>query len=119
MHLTAFNIPTLSNQLHALSGRLDKTEAFRAERGESADGLLALRRAPDMFPLTTQLRFIAFQVQEPVYRLRGKTVPEECFRFGRRAVTAGRGRAPGSKRAPAWLTPRASLPRSALTSSTP
>jgi uncharacterized protein len=76
MHLTTLLIPTLSNQLHALSGWLDKAEAFAAERGESPDGLLALRLAPDMFPLTTQLRFMAFQAQEPVYRLRGEAVPE-------------------------------------------
>lgn len=76
MHLTTLLIPTLSNQLHALSGWLDKAEAFAATRNESPDGLLALRLAPDMFPLTTQLRFLAFQAQEPVYRLRGEAVPE-------------------------------------------
>jgi len=76
MHLTALLVATLSNQLQALSGWLDKAQAFAAERGESPDGLLALRLAPDMFPLTTQLRFVAFQAQEPVYRLRGEAVPE-------------------------------------------
>jgi hypothetical protein len=76
MNLTAILIPTLSNQLHALSGWLDKAEAFTAERGENPDRLLSLRLAPDMFPLTTQLRFLSFQAQEPVYRLRGETVPE-------------------------------------------
>jgi hypothetical protein len=76
MQLTSLIIPTLSNQLHALSGWLAKAEAFAAERGESPDRLLALRLAPDMFPLTTQLRFLAFQAQEPVYRLRGEAVPE-------------------------------------------
>ena len=76
MQLTALLIPTLSNQLQALSGWLDKAEAFAAARGESPDGLLALRLAADMFPLTTQLRFLAFQAQEPVYRLRGEAVPE-------------------------------------------
>jgi hypothetical protein len=76
MQLTALLIPSLSNQLRALSGWLDKAEAFAAERGEKPDGLLALRLAPDMFPLTTQLRFLAFQAQEPVYRLRGEAVPE-------------------------------------------
>ncbi len=76
MQLTSLLIPTLSNQLHALSGWLDKAEAFAGERGEGPDGLLALRLAPDMFPLTTQLRFLAFQAQEPVYRLRGEAVPE-------------------------------------------
>jgi hypothetical protein len=69
-------IRTVSNQLHAVSGWLGKAEAFAAERGESPDALLALRLAPDMFPLTTQLRFLAFQAQEPVYRLRGEAVPE-------------------------------------------
>ncbi len=76
MHLTALLIPTLLNQLHALSGWLDKAEAFAAEREESPDELLALRLAPDMFPLATQLRFLAFQAQEPIYRLRGEAVPE-------------------------------------------
>ena len=76
MHLTTLLIPTLSNQLHALSGWLEKAEAFVAERGESPDDLLALRLAPDMFPLTTQLRFLAFQAQEPIYRLRGEAVPD-------------------------------------------
>src|SRR5687768_15225856 len=76
MQLTSLLIPALSNQLHAVSGWLDKAEAFAAERGESPDGLLAHRLAPDMFPLTTQLRFLAFQAQEPVYRLRGEDVPE-------------------------------------------
>src|SRR5687767_2503049 len=76
MRLTDLLIPTLTNQLRALSGWLDKAEAFARERGENLDGLLALRLAPDMFPLTTQLRFLAFQAQEPVYRLRGEGVPD-------------------------------------------
>jgi hypothetical protein len=76
MQLTALLIPALSNQLRALSGWLEKAAAFAAERGESPDAMLGLRLAPDMFPLTTQLRFAAFQAQEPVYRLRGEPVPE-------------------------------------------
>lgn len=76
MNLTTLLIRSLSNQLLAVSGWLDKAEAFAAERGESPDGLLALRLAPDMFPLATQLRFLAFQAQEPVYRLRGEAVPD-------------------------------------------
>ncbi|WP_205479250.1 DUF1993 domain-containing protein [Sphingomonas arenae] len=76
MTLTDLLVPSLVNQLRALSGWLDKAEAFTAERGESPDGLLGLRLAPDMFPLTTQLRFLAFQAQEPLYRLRGEPVPE-------------------------------------------
>ena len=76
MQLTSLLVPTLSNQLRAIAGWLDKAAAFAAKRGESPDGLLSLRLAPDMFPLATQLRFLAFQAQEPVYRLRGEDVPE-------------------------------------------
>jgi hypothetical protein len=76
MNLTALLVPALTNQLRALSGWLDKAEAFAAAREENPDGLLALRLAPDMFPLATQLRFAAFQVQEPVHRLRGEPVPD-------------------------------------------
>jgi uncharacterized protein len=76
MKLTALLVPTLSNQLGALAGWLDKAEAYTLQRSESPDRLLALRLAPDMFPLTTQLRFFCFQAQEPVYRLRGEEVPE-------------------------------------------
>ena len=76
MNLTTLLLRSLSNQLLAVSGWLDKAEAFAAERGEKPDGLLPLRLAPDMFPLTTQLRFLAFQAQEPIYRLRGEAVPE-------------------------------------------
>jgi hypothetical protein len=75
MHLTTLLVPTLSNQLHAVSGWLQKAEAFATERGESPDELLTLRLARDMFPLCTQLRFLSFQAQEPIYRLRGELVP--------------------------------------------
>jgi hypothetical protein len=76
MHMTSLLVATFTNQLRAVSGWLDKAEAFAAERGEEAESLLDLRLAPDMFPLTTQFRFMAFQAQEPVYRLRGAPVPE-------------------------------------------
>ena len=76
MNLTTHLIPALTNQLRALSGWLDKAEAFAAERGESPDGLLALRLAPDMWPLASQIRIAAFQAQEPLYRLRGEPVPD-------------------------------------------
>lgn len=81
MQLTSLLVPTLSNHLRALSGWLDKAEAFCAARGDEPDALLPLRIAPDMFPLTTQLRFAAFQAQEPVYRLRGDAVPEALLQI--------------------------------------
>jgi hypothetical protein len=76
MNLTALLVTPLANQLRAVSGWLDKAEAFAADRPGGPDGLLSLRLAPDMFPLATQLRFLAFQAQEPVWRLRGEKVPE-------------------------------------------
>lgn len=76
MGLTSLLIPSLTNQLQALAGWLAKAEAFAAESGEKPDRLLSLRLAPDMFPLTTQIRFAAFQAQEPVHRLRGEEVPD-------------------------------------------
>ena len=76
MKLSALLLPPLSNQLQAVSAWLGKAEAFATQRGESPDALLGLRLAPDMFPLTTQLRFMAFQTQEPIYRLRGEAVPD-------------------------------------------
>lgn len=79
MNLTALLVASFSNQLAAVSGWLDKAEAFAAERPGGPDALLALRLAPDMFPLATQLRFLAFQAQEPVWRLRGEAVPDEVL----------------------------------------
>ncbi|MGA9581630.1 MAG: DUF1993 domain-containing protein [Allosphingosinicella sp.] len=76
MKLTALLVAPLANQLQAVSAWLDKAEAFAADRPGGPDALLPLRLAPDMLPLATQLRFLAFQAQEPVYRLRGEEVPE-------------------------------------------
>ena len=81
MQLTSLLVTTLSDQLRAASGWLNKAEAFAAERGERPDDLLALRLAPDMFPLATQLRFLSFQAQEPVYQLRGEAVPEAVLQI--------------------------------------
>ena len=76
MTLTDFLIPTLRNQLTALLGWLDKAEAHAREHGNDPQELLKVRLAVDMFPLGTQLRFVAYLAQEPVYRLRGQEVPD-------------------------------------------
>jgi hypothetical protein len=76
MQLTSLLLPALTSQLRAVTGWLDKAETFASDSGKSLDPLLALRLAPDMFPLTTQLRFLAFQAMEPIYRLRGEPVPD-------------------------------------------
>jgi hypothetical protein len=79
MNFTALLVASIANQIAALSGWLDKSEAFVAERPGGPDALLALRLAADLFPLATQLRFLGFQAQEPAYRLRGEAVPDSVL----------------------------------------
>jgi hypothetical protein len=100
MTLTSLLTQTLLNQLNAVAGWLDKAEVFAAERGADVDDLLTLRLAPDMWPLATQLRFLAFQAQEPVYRLRDKAVPEEVLDVRQEGRDGGE--KPGT-----WLAARA------------
>ena len=106
MQLTTLLVATLSNQLNAVSGWLGKAEAFAAARGEGPEALLALRLAPDMFPLTTQLRFLAFQAQEPVYRLRDEPVPEAVLQVRQE----GRD---GAERPGTWAEARARIAEAA------
>ena len=86
MNLTQLLIPALTNQLTALLGWLDKAEAFAAGRGDNPADLLALRLAPDMWPLASQLRVAAFQAQEPLYRLRGLDTPDEVLAVRREGI---------------------------------
>jgi uncharacterized protein len=102
MNFTALLVTSLANQIAAVSGWLDKAEAFAAGRRGGADALLALRLAPDMFPLATQLRFLAFQAQEPVYRLRGLDVPEAVLAIRQEGRDGGE--RPGS-----WAEARARM----------
>jgi hypothetical protein len=106
MNFTALLVASLANQLNAVSGWLDKAEAFAAQRPGGPDGLLALRLAPDMFALTTQLRFLAFQAQEPVYRLRGEAVPEAVLAIRQEGRDGGE--RPGS-----WAQARARVAEAA------
>ncbi|WBH15078.1 DUF1993 family protein [Sphingomonas radiodurans] len=66
-------VPTYVQMLGALSAWLAKAEAQRPDGG--AEALLAARLAPDMFPLSTQVRFACVQAQEGVCRLRGDALP--------------------------------------------
>jgi hypothetical protein len=75
--ITQLLIPTFLNQLNALGQWLDKGEAHAAAQGMDVQDLLKLRLAVDMFPLATQVRFVAFLAQEAVYRLRHQEVPAE------------------------------------------
>ena len=94
MSLTQFLVPSLTNQLTALLGWLDKAEAHATTRGEDPESLLALRLAPDMWPLAAQLRIAAFQAQEPIFRLRGEEVPAAVIAV--RAEGSNAGAEPGT-----------------------
>jgi uncharacterized protein len=67
-------VPTYVQMLGALSAWLAKAEAQRP--GSAADALLSQRLAPDMFPLSTQVRFACVQAQEGVHRLQGRAFPD-------------------------------------------
>jgi len=72
--------------LKTLSGWLKKAQAQRPEA--EAQALLSARLAPDMFPLSTQVRFACVQAQEAVCRLRGEAFPtviNELLDEGRQA----------------------------------
>ncbi len=92
MSLTNFLVPTYTQMLKALSTWLKKAQ----EQIPSADaeGLLSARLAPDMFPLSTQIRFACVQAQEAIFRLSGEAFPQsinEILEEGRNA-----GEQPGS-----------------------
>lgn len=89
MALTDLLVPTCSQMLRALSAWLDKAEAHAAARGDAPDALLSLRLAPDMYPLTAQVRFPCFQAQEAVHRLRGEPLPDELEEVRREGWDAG------------------------------
>lgn len=71
--MTLFDVlvPTYVQMLGALSAWLAKAEA----KG-GADAILLARLAPDMFPLSTQVRFACVQAQEGVFRLQGRAFPD-------------------------------------------
>jgi hypothetical protein len=84
--------PTYVQMLGALSAWLAKAEAQRSAGG--AEALLSARLAPDMLPLSTQIRFACAQAQEGMFRLLGRAFPasvDELLNEGRNA-----GEHPGS-----------------------
>jgi uncharacterized protein len=92
MSLTQLIVVTYMQMLKALSGWLEKAQSQMPH--SDAEALLSARLAPDMFPLSTQVRFACVQAQEAVYRLAGKAFPESLGKLldeGRNA-----GELPGS-----------------------
>jgi hypothetical protein len=65
--------PTYTQMLKALANWLGKAEAQMPNGG--AEALLSARLAPDMFPLSTQIRFACVQAQEGMFRLNGLEFP--------------------------------------------
>lgn len=65
-------LPTYTNMLTALSAWFGKAGEQLAE----PDAVLSVRLAPDMFPLSTQVRFACIQAYEGVSRLRGEAFPQ-------------------------------------------
>ncbi len=92
MTLPNMLMPTYIQMLGVLSACLDKVEAQRPD--SAAEALLSARLAPNMFPLSTQIRFACVQALEGVSRLRGRAIPasaEVLLNEGRNA-----GERPGS-----------------------
>ena len=73
MTITDLLLPTYRQMLEALAAWLRKAD----EQLEDADALMAARLAPDMFPLSTQIRFACVQALEGVYRLQDEAFPPE------------------------------------------
>lgn len=71
MDLHALTIPTYAQMLKGLSAQLAKGEAFAAEGALSPEDLIGARLAPDMFPLSTQVRFVCAQASDLLRHLTG------------------------------------------------
>lgn len=87
MSLTALLIPTYKQMLQGLSAWLDKAQKQFPDT--EAQALLSKRLAPDMFPLSSQVRFACFQAQEATFRLRGEPVPETVEQVAQEGRNAG------------------------------
>lgn len=89
MSLTDLLVPTYMQMLQALAAWLDKAAAHAGARGDDADALMSMRLAPDMYPLSSQVRFACFQAQEAVHRLRGEPLPAALETVRREGWNAG------------------------------
>lgn len=71
MTLTELLLPTYRQMLRNLAAWLRRAQ----EQVADADVLMSARLAPDMFPLSTQVRFACLQAHEGVHRLRHEPLP--------------------------------------------
>jgi hypothetical protein len=85
--MTDILLPTYTNLLTGLAAWLTKAGEHHADPG----ALMSARLAPDMFPLSTQIRFACVQAYEGVARLRGEAFPPvwlELLEEGRNGASA-------------------------------
>jgi uncharacterized protein len=73
--MSAASIPVFEIGLNALSGVLDKAEAFAAAKKIDPAVLLHTRLAPDMFDLTRQVQTVTDQARRGSSRLAGVEPP--------------------------------------------
>ncbi len=70
--LYSATVPMLMNSIKALSGLLDKADAYLKEKGIAESDLLQKRFAPDMFPFVKQVQLVSDQAKGFVARIQGK-----------------------------------------------
>jgi len=87
MSLTDLLLPTYVQMLRALSSWLDKADKQLPE--VESQELLSARLTPDMYPLSSQIRFACLQAQEARFRLRGELIPDYLNQLGREGQNAG------------------------------
>ncbi len=75
MPLHALTVPTFAQMLKGLIAQLDKGAALAGDKAFDPSVLVNARLAPDMFPLSAQVRFACFQATDAVARLTGLQGP--------------------------------------------
>lgn len=73
--LSAVAVPVFSQMLGALSGLIDKAEAFASERKIDPKAILESRLSPDMFAFTRQVQIACDFAKGASARLAGVEVP--------------------------------------------
>ena len=87
MSITNLLVPTYTQMLRGLSNWLNKAQEQLPKA--DAEELLSARLAPDMFPLSTQIRFACVQAQEAIFRLRGEAFPASIAQILKEGQNAG------------------------------
>jgi uncharacterized protein len=70
------SVPPMAHMLGSFHAILGKAEAHAKEKGENVDSYLELKLAPDMLPLTAQVRIATDMAKGGAARLAGVEVPK-------------------------------------------